>query len=284
MKLETHAEITWCPGCTNFGILAALKKTVNELEQEGFDPHKLVVLSGIGCHAKIYDYINLNGFYSIHGRTLPTAMGIVAANPELIPVCFAGDGDQYAEGIAHLVHAARFNANVKLVVHNNQVFALTTGQHTPTTQSGYKSPTMPSGYAEGKINPIAIALVNGATFVAREYALDIAHLSQTLKEAIKHRGFAFIEVLQPCITFNDTRELIAKNSYRLENEGHDPSNFEEALHIALSWNYEPSRRIPLGIIYKGTRKLWEEIHELKPWHKVYPSRSVNLNELWEEFF
>ena len=279
-ELNTPVEITWCPGCTNFAILAAAKKAIAELVNEGFEREKFVISSGIGCHAKIYDYINVNGFYSIHGRVPPTLIGMKLANPELKLIGFSGDGDAYAEGIAHIIHAARFNADITMVIHNNQVFALTTGQATPTTEEGYKGKSTPRGNPYYTLNPLALVLEAGATFVAREFALDIANLTETIKEAVKHKGFAFIEVLQPCITFHDTRDFIRKHSYRIE-----PMDFEEALKKAREWDYSLSEdaKIPLGIFYRAEKPTLEEKLKVKKWHEVYPERKVSVEELWKGY-
>ncbi len=281
MKLETHAKITWCPGCTNFGILAAVKKAVKELVDEGFAKlQDFVVVSGIGCHAKIYDYLNLNGFYSIHGRVPPTATGIKLANPRLKVLGFAGDGDAYAEGISHLIHAARHNPDFTLIVHNNQVFALTTGQMTPTTEKGYKGKSTPKGAPFPPINPIKLMLASGASFVAREYALDIKNLAETIKAAVKHRGFSFVEVLQPCITFHDTRDFIVKHSYRLKK----PLSLKGAMKKAEEWDYSlnPKAKIPLGIFYIEKKPVMEDVLNTKFWAEVYPERAVKPVEVLKD--
>lgn len=280
-ELNTPAEITWCPGCTNFAILSSVKMAIAELINEGFAKlENFVMSSGIGCHAKIYDYIKINGFYSIHGRVPPTLIGMKLANPELIAIGFAGDGDAYAEGFEHLIHAARFNADITMIIHNNQIFALTTGQPTPTTGRGAKTKATPFGNPYPTFNPISLMLEAGATFVAREYALDVQNLKNTIKEAIKHRGFSFVEVLQPCITFNDLREFISKRIYRIE-----PMDFEEALRKAKEWNYEieEDARIPVGIFYKTERETLEDALKVKKWHEVYEKREVSVEELWETF-
>ncbi len=260
MNLDTPVKNTWCPGCLNFGILNAAKKAIKELIEEGYDYHRFVLVSGIGCHAKIYDYININGFYSIHGRVLPTAIGIKLANKDLIVLGFGGDGDTYAEGIAHFVHACRYNADITMIVHNNQVFALTTGQPTPTTETGFKSKASPEGYQVPPLNPIALALVAGATFVARGAAWNVDHLAWLIKEGVKHKGFAFIDVLQPCITFHNTLPYLMNRVYDLQKEGHNVEDFEQAMEKALEWDYtmREDARIPIGIFYRVKRPILEE--------------------------
>ncbi len=283
-ELNTYAKNTWCPGCGNFGILTSFKKAVVELVDEGFKKENFVVVTGIGCHGKIYDYLNLNGFYSLHGRPIATAVGIKLANPNLNVVVFAGDGDTYAEGISHFIHAARRNSNITLVVHDNQVFALTTGQFTPTSEFRFKGKSTPQGSPENPLNPIELALVSGATFVARAFALDINHLKGILKEGIKHKGFSFIEVLQPCISFHNTSEYIRNHSYKLEESGHDYTNFEAALRKSREWDYNFSEnsRIPLGIFYKVERETFEErVGANKPFYKI--EREVSIEDLIKSF-
>jgi 2-oxoglutarate ferredoxin oxidoreductase subunit beta len=194
-KLATKEEITWCPGCSNFNILRAFREAAGELiENNKIKAKNITTVTGIGCSSKIYDYINSNGFYGIHGRVLPVCLGIKVGNSELTVVGFAGDGDTYAEGISHFVHACRYNANLTMVVHDNQVFSLTTGQATPTSEEGFVNGSTPLGVKEKPLNPIALALASGASFVARGYALDVYHLKNLMKQAISHKGFAFIDV------------------------------------------------------------------------------------------
>ncbi len=278
--LGTYVENTWCPGCTNFGLLAAVKKAIVDLVNEGYDFSRFVISSGIGCHAKIYDYLGTNGFYSIHGRVPPTITGMKLANPELKVIGFAGDGDAYAEGLEHLIHAARFNADITMVIHNNQIFALTTGQPTPVTEQGTVTKATPFGNPYYPLNPLALMLEAGATFVAREYALDMVNLSNTLKEAVKHRGFSFVEVLQPCITFHDSREFLKERMYRVQ-----PMSLEDALKVAREWNYDrrEDARVPVGIFYRSEKPTLEEQLDVKVWHRVHPRREVGVEELWAPF-
>lgn len=282
-KLDTYAENTWCPGCGNFGILTAAKQTIAELVEEGYPLNKFTLVSGIGCHAKIYDYLNINGFYSIHGRVLPTAIGIKLSNPELIVLGFGGDGDTYAEGTAHFIHAARYNADITMIVHNNQVFALTTGQATPTSEKGYKGKSTPEGKWDEPMNPVLLALTAGATFVARGYAYDVKHLTWLIKEGVKHKGFAFIDVIQPCVTFHNIAPYVRERMYRLEETDHDPTNYEEALKRAMEWNYnlDPDAKIPVGIFYRVERETMEEGFGRRiPYYRV--ERKVDWKKVIEE--
>jgi len=201
LKLETYEENTWCPGCGNFGILTALKQAVSSLVEEGIPQENIVITSGIGCHAKIVDYLNLNSFYCLHGRPVATAQGIKLANPNLKVIVCAGDGDSYDEGISHLIHAAKRNIDITVLVHDNRNFALTTGQFTPTSPEGYKGKSTPCGSIEEPFDPLKIMLASKATFIAQGYSARINHLKNLIIQGISHRGFSFIDILQPCATF-----------------------------------------------------------------------------------
>ena len=176
--LNTKEEITWCPGCPNNRILQASKEAIVDLVNKNkINAKDITIVTGVGCSPKIFDYINVNGFYGLHGRVLPACLGMKAANPELTVIGFGGDGDTYAEGVSHFVHNCRYNSDFTMIVHNNKVFALTTGQATPTSEKGFVGRSTPLGVKDKPLNPIASAIVNGATFVARGYALDINHLN-----------------------------------------------------------------------------------------------------------
>jgi 2-oxoglutarate/2-oxoacid ferredoxin oxidoreductase subunit beta len=241
-QLATMAENTWCPGCGNFGILNAFKRAVTRLESEGFDRSRLFISAGIGCHGKIFDYLGLSGLYSIHGREIAAVQGAKLANPDLFVVAFGGDGDSFGEGIAHLLFAAKRNADMTMIVHDNGVYGLTTGQYTPTSLRGFKGPSTPAGSVEDPIDPLTLMLVTGATFVARGYSGRVEQLAELMARAIRHRGFAFIDVLQPCVTFNDTYKR-----YNAETEpaAHDPRDFAAAMAAAARRD-----KLPLGVIYE----------------------------------
>jgi 2-oxoglutarate ferredoxin oxidoreductase subunit beta len=231
----------------------AFKKALIELNLER---EEAVLVSGIGCHGKMVNYVNINGFHGIHGRVLPIAQGIKLANPKLTVVGFAGDADQYNEGWSHFAHAVRTNINMTLIVHNNMVLGLTTGQATSTSQQGFKSKSTPFGVIPPMLNPIAHALVSNGTFVARGFSGDMLHLKSLIVEAIKHRGFAFIDVFQPCVTFNylNTYDWFRQRTYKLEEEGHDVTDRRKALKKALEWG----DRIPIGIFYKKERPIYRD--------------------------
>jgi len=257
MNLETGAKNTWCPGCGHFSILAAAKQAINEIIEEGTKPENIVIASGIGCHAKIVDYVNVNSFYSIHGRVPPTLTGMKLANPELIPIGFAGDGDGYGEGLAHLIFAAKRNVNITMIMHNNRIYGLTTGQFSPTTPKGMKTKSTPEGSSEYPFNPIRLMIAAGATFVARCSSSDIKHLKETIKEAVKHKGFSIIDVVEPCMSFFNSTKYLKENVYKMED--HNPANKIEALKRADEWNYTAEGRIPVGIFYKVEKPTYDEL-------------------------
>lgn len=258
-KLDTYAVNTWCPGCGNFGILSAVKRAFRELEEDGLPLERIVILSGIGCHGKIVDYINVNSLYSIHGRVIPAAVGIKLANPNLIPVGFAGDGDAYGEGLEHLIFAAKRNVNITLVVHNNMVYALTAGQFTPTSPLGFSGKSTPTGSPEEPLNPIAIALASGGTFIARAFAGNVKQVSQLMKQAILHKGFSLIDILQPCVTFFNTFPYLRENVYDLQEEGHNVSDYHAAMEKALEWNHRTEGRVPTGIFYRIEKPTYDDV-------------------------
>lgn len=255
MNLNTYAKNTWCPGCGNFGILAAFKQVIVELS-DIIKKEQFVVLTGIGCHGKIYDYVNLNGFYCLHGRAIPVATGIKMANTSLYPIVFSGDGDVYGEGFSHVVFAAKRNSDITLIVHNNLVYGLTTGQFTPTSPKGYRGKSTPKGSIEEPINPLQILLVSNATFVGRTFSGDVKHMKEIIKSAIVHKGFSIVEILQPCISFFDTTNFYRKHIYKVENK----DNLERAIKIAGEWKYNLNEdaKIPIGIFFEIERDVFEE--------------------------
>jgi 2-oxoglutarate ferredoxin oxidoreductase subunit beta len=257
-KLGTYAQNTWCPGCGNFGILASVKKALTELEGDGLDLNKVAIVSGIGCHAKIADYININSFYSIHGRVPPPMTGIKLANPDLTVIGHAGDGDAYGEGIEHLIFSAKRNIDMTFIVHNNRVYGLTTGQFTPTSPPGFKGRSTPGGSPEDPLNPIELMLSSGATFVARGYTKNMKHLQSLIKAAINHKGFSFIDVLQPCFTFFNTYDYYNERAYEFTEQDHDASDRNAAFDKAREWLYGEGERIPIGIFYQVKKPTYEE--------------------------
>jgi 2-oxoglutarate ferredoxin oxidoreductase subunit beta len=242
----------WCPGCGNFGILKAFKEAMVEL---GMEPHQLTIVSGIGQSGKFPHYLRCNTFNGLHGRTLPVATGVRLANHKMTVIAVAGDGDCYGEGGNHFVHAIRRNIGVKLFVHNNQIYGLTKGQPSPTTMEGVVAKTQPFGVFSEQMNPVALAVTLDCSFVARGFAGDTEHLKTLMKEAILRKGFALLDILQPCVTFNriNTYEWYRKRVYHVES-GYNPEDRTEAFRRALEWG----ERIPIGIIYKNSRPALEE--------------------------
>ena len=217
----TYDKPSWCLGCGDFGIWVSLK---NSIVQLGLNPWEVVLVSGIGCSGKLPYWVKTYGFNGLHGRPMPVAEGIKLANHGLTVIVIGGDGDQYGEGGNHLLHAARRNVNLTLLVHDNQIYGLTTGQYSPTTEIGQKNKATPVPTVEAPVNPLSFALAAGATFVARGFAGDNKQETYLLTEAIKHKGFAIVDTMQPCVTFNhhNTFAWFYERVYKLEEQGHNP--------------------------------------------------------------
>jgi 2-oxoglutarate/2-oxoacid ferredoxin oxidoreductase subunit beta len=245
-------ENAWCPGCGNVMILKALDKA---LDEAGVDRRKLVLVSGIGQAAKLPHYTDANVFNGLHGRALPAATGIKLANHGLEVVVTSGDGDMYGEGGNHFLHAVRRNIDVKCFVHDNQVYGLTKGQASPTSEPGFVTKVQVHGVISVPVNPLALAIVEEATFVARSSAVVPEHLQKMMVAALKHRGFALLDILQPCVTFNrvNTWPWYKERVKELPAD-YDPTDRRLALETALKWGKE----IPIGIVYRSERKTFEE--------------------------
>jgi 2-oxoglutarate ferredoxin oxidoreductase subunit beta len=270
VPLETSSEITWCPGCPNHMILAAVKQTITDfINSKKYKQTDFAITTDIGCHAKIFDYINLSGIYCLHGRALPTAIGMKLGNPNLKVLTFVGDGAMYSEGMAHFIHAFKDNANLTLILHDNQSFSLTTGQPTPTSQQGYISKTSPLGTTDRPFNPIKLALAANATFVARTSARDIPHMTETFTKAINHNGFSFVEVIQDCLIFN----LEANNKDPLMYKIKDNKNLEQAEILAKEFDYNSkSGKIPIGVIYQSNERSLED-----KWPQLQKKMNIKTN-------
>lgn len=253
-ELKTELKPDWCPGCGDFAILNGLKTSVAEA---GLLPHNTLVISGIGCSSKLPHWIKCYGFHTLHGRALPVAQGVRMANHELDIIVITGDGDGYGIGMGHLMHAMRRNMRMAVIAHNNQTYGLTTGQTSPTSDLGYRSKSTPLGNTEIPVNPIALAIVGGATFVARAFAGDVKHMNSVFVRAFKHNGFALVDVFQPCVTFNkvNTYDFFRSTTYRLEDEGHDPKDKAAALTRAVE-----HERLPVGVFYEESRPTYEGTH------------------------
>ncbi len=254
-KLDKFKGIqpAWCPGCGNFSILKAFNEAMDEL---GLEPHDFVIVSGIGQAGKFPHYTRCNTFNGLHGRTLPVATGIKLANHKLRVFAVAGDGDCYGEGGNHLIHAIRRNIDVKLFVHDNQIYGLTKGQASPTTMKGIVTKTQPFGVFSEQFNPLSLAIALNCSFVARAFAGDITHLKEIIKSAINHKGFSLVDILQPCVSFNkiNTFEWYKERVYYLPAD-YDPTDRVKAFEKSLEWG----DRIPLGIIYLNKRPTYEEL-------------------------
>ncbi len=252
LKEYRGQQPAWCPGCGNFGILKAFKDAMVEM---GIEPHQFTVVSGIGQSGKFPHYIRCNTFNGLHGRTLPVATGIKLSNHDMIVIAVAGDGDCYGEGGNHLLHAIRRNTNVKLFVHDNQIYGLTKGQASPTSMEGMKTKNQPFGVLSEQMNPMALAVALDCSFVARGFTGNGGHLKELIKEAVNHKGFSLVDILQPCVTFNkvNTFEWYKQRVYHIEPE-YNPEDRVKAFERALEWG----DRIPLGIIFRNQRPTLED--------------------------
>ncbi|MHA2140669.1 MAG: thiamine pyrophosphate-dependent enzyme [Candidatus Thorarchaeota archaeon] len=258
-QLEGPQKITWCTGCGNFGILASLKKAVGEL---GVPQHEFVMVSGIGCGSKIPHYINLNAIHTLHGRSIAVAQGVHLANLDLKVLVHVGDGDTLGEGLGHLMHAARRNVDISVFIHNNAVMGLTTGQFSPSSPRGYVSKTSPPevGAPMDPVNIAALALTAGSTFVARGFSGDQKMLVALMRKAMKHKGFALVDILQPCQTWNRQLnwQFYNEHTYSLQDNGHDTKNKMAALEKAFS----NGEKIPIGVFYEVEAPVLSESLEL----------------------
>lgn len=264
--MKTNFEITqftvdngWCPGCGNFSILGVIKKTLTNL---AIDPGNIVIASGIGQAAKMPQYINTSYFNGLHGRALPVATAIKASNPSLLVIAEGGDGDMYGEGGNHFMHTVRRNVDIVHLVHDNMVYGLTKGQASPTSQRGFVTPLQYNGVTNEPANPLAVALSYGATFIARAYAGDREQFQNILSEAVKHKGYALIDVFHACVTFNkvNTHSWFKENTYYVD-EKYDRTVFENATQKVFEKD-----KFPLGILYQ--REGLETFNETLPAYKT----------------
>jgi len=243
---QSAVRPTWCVGCGNFGIWNALKIALSDV---GLAPHQVMLISGIGCGSKLPDYTTANGYMSLHGRTLAVATGARLANHGLKVVCTHGDGDGYGEGGNHFASTVRRNIGIVDIVQNNRVYGLTKGQYSPTSPKGFVTKTSPQGAIEEPFNPLAVAIAEKGTFVSRGWSGDIAHLAWLIGEALKHRGYALVDVLQPCVTFNKmySYDWLRPRVYKVQDEpGYDSGDVTAAFVKAQEWG----DRIPIGILYR----------------------------------
>ena len=236
----------WCAGCGDFGVLNALFQACAEID---LPPRELLVVSGIGCSSNLPGFIRAYGVHSLHGRALPFATGAKLANHAMTVIATGGDGDGYGIGLNHFIQAMRRNINVTYVVMNNKIYGLTTGQVSPTSETGMKTKTTPHGNLEGMLNPMALALASGCGYIARGFSGQPKHLMKLYVDGIRHPGFALIDVFSPCVTFNkvQTYDWFRQRIYKLEDTGHDPTNFHGAMNKALEWG----QKIPIGLFYRN---------------------------------
>ena len=257
---EGLVDPDWCPGCGDFGVLKSLKSAAVEL---GISPHEILVVSGIGCSSNLPGFMNAYGVHSLHGRALPVATGAALANHNLHVVVAGGDGDGYGIGSAHFIHAMRRNLNLTYIVMNNQIYGLTTGQTSPTTSEGHKTKSTPRGNVEKPINPLALALVTGATYVARAFSGNPKHMTKIVAAGIAHRGFSLIDVFSPCVTYNNinTYPWFKERVYTLEEEeGYDPGEIRAALDCSFEFGDHSDRidRIPIGLFYRIEKPIYDD--------------------------
>ncbi|MHA1946535.1 MAG: thiamine pyrophosphate-dependent enzyme [Candidatus Hodarchaeales archaeon] len=273
----------WCPGCGDYGLLSASTKALSKLK---FQPSNVVIISGIGCSSSFPHWTNAYGIHMVHGRALPAATGVKMVNPELTVIAVGGDGDGYGIGIGHFIHSARRNLDITYIVMNNQIYGLTMGQSSPSSQLGHVTLTAPQGVDELPINPLALSLGAGASFVARGFSGDSKHLQVIIEKALNHNGFSFIDVISPCITFNklNTYEWFRKRVYKLD-ENHDQTDME----AAFAKSQEVNDRIPIGIFYKSERP---SLHDLDPVTKNkipvkeplgFKAQGIDVQEVFNDF-
>jgi 2-oxoglutarate ferredoxin oxidoreductase subunit beta len=251
---ESVVEPDWCPGCGDFGVLRALEIAAGKL---GIRPKDMMVVSGIGCSSNLPGFIHTYGVHSLHGRAVAVASGIKLANHDLKVVITGGDGDGYGIGIGHFIHAMRRNLDLTYIVMNNQIYGLTTGQASPTTMKEMRTKSTPMGNLEMPINPVALGLVSGATYVSRGFSGENKHLAELIAGAIAHHGFSLVDVFSPCVTYNklNTYDYFRKRVYKLEAEdGYDVTNGETALEKSFEWG----DRIPIGVFYRDEQPTYDD--------------------------
>lgn len=250
---QTGRLPTWCPGCGDFGIWTSLQQALAGL---GVGPDRAAICYGIGCHGNMYDWMNVYGFPGLHGRSIPVAQGIKLANHTLPVIAVCGDGDCLGEGGNHFIHAAKRNPDITVIIHDNQVYGLTTGQAAPTAKQGFKTKSTPEGVVDEPIIPMALALTAGATFIARGFSGDAIGLKDLMMKAIQHKGFSVLDVLQPCVTFDKvhTYGWYRQRLYRLSDTGYTPNNKFAAFEKMHEWG----DKIPTGIFYQEERATSED--------------------------
>jgi 2-oxoglutarate/2-oxoacid ferredoxin oxidoreductase subunit beta len=256
--LTSGIKPIWCPGCGDFGVNAALTKALTDLD---INKSNVVIVSGIGCSSAMPHSYSTYGVHSLHGRLLPVASGLKLANTDLTIIGTGGDGDGYGIGVGHLIHTARRNIDMTYIVMNNEIYGLTTGQASPTTFIGQKTKSTPFGCIEAPVNPLALALGAGATYVARTFSGDPIHMAEMIKNGVVHKGFAIIDVFSPCVTFNDfnTYDWYRKRVYKLDPNTYDHTNRVLAYEKAIEEETTNWEKVPIGLIYKTDRPTYNEL-------------------------
>ena len=251
-EYKTETTPTWCPGCGDFAVLRGIHTALARLKIKS---EHVVISSGIGCSSNLPGFVNAYGFHGLHGRSLPIANGIKLANTDLTVIATGGDGDGYGIGLGHFIHSMRRNINITYIVMNNQIYGLTTGQASPTSERGMLTKSTPSGLLEVPVNPIALALISGATYVSRGFSGNADHLSTIIENALSHKGFSLVDVLSPCVTYNkiQTYQWFRDRVYTLEDEKHDTNDLKQA----LSKSYEWESKIPIGVFYKADKPTYD---------------------------
>lgn len=256
LPVETYkgaVDPDWCPGCGDFGVLRSVQEAAGRL---GIKPENLFVVSGIGCSSNLPGFIHAYGIHSLHGRAVPVATGAHLANTDMKTVITGGDGDGYGIGVGHLLHAMRRNLDVTYVVMDNQIYGLTTGQTSPTTTKGHKTKSTPQGNIEAPLNPLALAITSGATYVARGFSGEPKHLVDMIAGGMAHKGFALIDVFSPCVTYNkiNTYPWFKERVYKLEESGWETGDFYKSIEKSYEWG----DKIPLGVLYKTEMPTYED--------------------------
>jgi len=254
---KSDVKPTWCPGCGDFSVVAAVESALKRLK---IPSQNVVIVSGIGCSSNLPHFLSSYGFHGIHGRAIPLAEGIRWGNHGLTVVATGGDGDGFGIGAGHFIHAMRRNVDLTYVTMDNQIYGLTTGQASPTSTMGHKTKSTPEGVIENPIDPVALALASGATYVARGFSGDVKHLTDLVANGIQHKGFAFVDVFSPCVTYNkiNTFDFFRQRVYKLESAGHNPSDIVAAWQRSLEWG----DKIPIGLFYSVEKPSYEDLEEV----------------------
>ncbi len=279
INLKSEIIPTWCPGCGDWGIGIAVKTAFSQL---GWDPSSAMMMFDIGCSGNMNDFVNSYAMHTLHGRAITNGIGAKLANHKMPVVIIGGDGGLYGEGGNHILHAARGNHDITVIVHDNSVYGLTKGQVAPTALHGAKSNSTPSGIIEVPVNPLSLVLTQGATFIAQSFAGNVPHIISMIKAGIQHKGFSLVNILQPCVTYNtvNTYQYYLKNTYHLPL-AHDPTNYEQALQVASELNKE---HYPLGVVYDVARPAFhEQLEQLKENSLIEKNKTEAVSELVRQF-